>query len=135
MEEMMDKRILEDCDRLAFEGKLGFPESLQRMAATGVDRYRADLVRLEKMHYAADGESIGISMPLTDAPVIAASFREDGVKSALADIQGGKIDYGEFLRRIRAAGVTDYSVWLKGRRTIYFGRTGDFYLEEFPRGK
>lgn len=131
----MDKQVLEDCDRLAFEGKLNFPESLQRMAVTGVERYRADLVRLEKMHYAADGESIGVSMPLRNPPTIAEAFREEGVRSALADIQGKKIEYGEFLRRIMAAGVTDYSVWLNGRRTMYFGRAGDFYLEEFPRGK
>lgn len=131
----MNRQILEDCDRLAFEGKMTFPESLQQMAAIGVERYRADLVRLEKMHYGADGESIGVSMPLTKAPAIVETFSEDGVKEALAAIQSRKIDYGEFLRRIMQAGVTDYSVWLKGRVTIYFGHSGDFYIERFPGSK
>lgn len=128
----MNKQVLEDCDRLAFEGKMSFPESIQQMAATGVERYRADLVRMEKMHYAADGETYGVSMPLTNAPAIAEAFNADGVKEALIDIQGKKIDYGEFLCRIMQAGVTDYGVWLKGRLAIYFGRMGDFHIERFP---
>src|SRR6185437_15942006 len=114
IEETMKRQILEDCDRLAFEGKMSFPESLQRMAATGVERYRADLVCKEKMHYAADGEAIAVSMSLKNTPLIAEQFDTDGIKSALTAIQSGKIKYDEFLRRIMLAGVSDYSVWLKG---------------------
>jgi hypothetical protein len=31
-----------------------------------------------------------------------------------------------------SAGVTDYSVYLTGRKTIYTGRQRDFYVEDFP---
>ncbi|MGC1781628.1 MAG: DUF1398 family protein [Acidobacteriaceae bacterium] len=131
----MDIQVLEDCDRLALEGKLSFPESVQRMASTGVERYRADLVRMEKMHYSADGETHAVSIGLTDVPPIAEELKSAAVKDALTAIQSGKIDYGEFLRRIMAAGVSDYGVWLRGRKAIYFGRSGDFYVENFPGQK
>ncbi len=131
----MDQQLLEDCDRLAFEGKLSFPESIQQMAATGVERYRADLVRMEKTHYNAEGETYVVRMPIENAPAIGEEFNNAGVKEALVAIQSGKIDYGEFLRRIMAAGVTDYGVWLEGRKAIYFGRSGDFYVENFPGKK
>lgn len=130
----MEQKILEECDRLAFEDKLNFPQSLHRMAATGVERYRADLASLRKTHYSADGETCDIRMPLHDAPPIEERFHESGIQAALQDIQQGKIDYGEFLRRIMHAGVAEYSVWLRGRQTIYFGRAGEFYIEKFPAG-
>lgn len=131
----MDIQVLKDCDRMALEGKLSFLESVQRMASTGVERYRADLVRMEKMHYSADGEACAVAIGLTGAPPIAGELNSTAVKDALTAIQSGKIEYGEFLRRIMAAGVTDYGVWLRGRKAIYFGRSGDFYVENFPGQK
>lgn len=131
----MDKQILADCNRLALEGKMTFPESIQRMTATGVERYRADLVRLVKMHYNEAGEIVEITMKLTGTPAIAGDFNSSAIKEALVAIQTGKIHYDEFLRRIMQAGCTDYGVWLKGRKAIYFSRTGDFYVENFPGQK
>jgi uncharacterized protein YbcV (DUF1398 family) len=90
---------------------------------------------MEKMHYSADGESIAVSIGLLDAPPIAEELKSAAVKDALTAIQSGKIDYGEFLRRIMAAGVSDYGVWLRGRKAIYFGRSGDYYVENFPGQK
>ena len=52
----MDPKILNECSRLAFENKITFPESVKRMAETGVERYCADLVKLEKYIYSAEGE-------------------------------------------------------------------------------
>lgn len=50
----MDAKVLNECERLSFEGKASFPQVVQRLAKTGVERYCADLVRLEKFYYAAD---------------------------------------------------------------------------------
>jgi len=38
----------------------------------------------------------------------------------------------ELLRRILAAGVAEYGVWLGGRVAIYIGRAGESYVEKFP---
>lgn len=128
----MDIQVLHDCLASALQGKMGFPETIQRMAATGVERYRADLVRMEKMHYSADGETHLEAIPLAGAPRIPTELSREGVKAALLAVQRGENLYDEFLSRIMAAGVTDYGVWLRGRLAIYFGGTGDFYVEHFP---
>src|SRR6185312_4020202 len=128
----MEQKVLYDCLHLALEGKMSFPETVKRMLETGVERYRADLVLLEKSHYAADGEIQVEKISLAEPPCVGQPFSTEGVKSALTDIQRREIGYAEFLRRIMSAGVTDYSVYLTGRKAIYNGRHGDFYVENFP---
>ena len=127
----MDTQMLHDCLELAFQGKLSFPETIRRMAADGVERYHADLVRLEKTHYRGPA-SHAEEMPLGSAPAVADEFRVTGIKDALAAIQQRRIDYPEFLRRIMSAGVSDYAVYLNSRKAIYTGRTGESYVEPFP---
>ena len=129
----MNPQILDECTELAFRGKITFPESVKRMAETGVERYCADLVKLEKFYYSADGQSHVGSLPLSDPPKIAQGFSQPLVKEAIAAIQQGKIEYPEFLRRIMAAGVVYYDVFMHGRRVIYTGRDGDFHVENFPK--
>lgn len=127
----MNTTMLHDCLELAFQDKLSFPETVRRMAADGIERYHADLVRLEKTHYNAAGASHIEKMPL-DGAAPAAEFRAGRVKEALTAIQQRETDYPEFLRRIMAAGVTDYTVYINGQKAIYTGRTGDSYVEPFP---
>lgn len=128
----MDSNVLHDCLIGALQGRTSFPETVRRMHAVGVERYRADLVRLEKLHYSADGETHLEIIPLEDAPAIPVELSAPEIQSALANIQQGAIRYPEFLRRIMRAGVTEYTVSIVGKRAIYTGRTGDFYIEPFP---
>lgn len=128
----MNKQILNRCLNLALEGKMTFPESLRQMIQTGVERYRADLIALEKNHYAANGETHREPIPLSNAPAIGDVFSADLVKAALIDIQQRRIHYPEFLRRIMSAGATEYSVFISGKKAIYTGRRGDFHVEHFP---
>jgi uncharacterized protein YbcV (DUF1398 family) len=130
----MNKNVLHDCLYSAMEGKMSFPETVKRMIETGVERYRADLVLLEKCHYMPQGETHIEKIPLRQAPAIASKFSIDQVRSALKQVQQEQIDYPEFLRRIMAAGTTDYTVHITGRKAVYTGRAGDFYVENFPSG-
>ena len=130
----MDARVLNECERLSFENKAAFPEIIRRLAETGVERYCADLVRLEKFYYSADGQNLTEAIPLKDAPKIGSVFQATQVQEAIRAIQQGKIDYPEFLKRIMKAGVVYYDVFVDGRRTIYTGRSGDFHVENFPGG-
>lgn len=129
----MDKIVLQSCLHSALRGEMSFPETVERMAATGVERYRVDLVLLEKSHYAPDGEIHTGKIPLDAAPAVGSQFSAEEVKSAILDIQNRRIGYPEFLRRIMEAGTTEYMVYIAGRRTIYSGRTGDFHVEHFPQ--
>jgi uncharacterized protein YbcV (DUF1398 family) len=56
-------------------------------------------------------------------------------RSTLKSIQRGEIGYAEFLRRIMDAGCSHYEVFISGRKAMYFGRTGEFYIEPFPQAK
>lgn len=128
----LDSSVIQECTRGSFAGTVTFPEVVQRLGAIGVERYDADLVRLAKTYYAASGETREDALPLEEAPRIAEELAEAGVREALAAVQRREIDYPEFLRRIMAAGTVAYSVFLAGRRAIYFGRKGDFWVERFP---
>lgn len=127
----MDHAILDDCMAQAFAGRMTFPEVVGRMMETGVERYDADLTRLEKTHYGADDSTWVASLPLSGAPKVAAAFSAGCVQTAIEAIRRREIDYPEFLRRVMAAGTTKYSVYLNGGKAIYFGRDGDFHVEPF----
>lgn len=105
---------------------------MRLLNAERVESYRADLVLREKTFYMPDGRTH--REPIAFAPgAIATQFASEGVIDAIRDVQAGCIRYREFLARIMAAGTTEYTVFLTGKRAIYTGRQGDFHVEEFPR--
>lgn len=116
----------------SFKERMPFPEVVRRLAAIGVERYYADLVRAEKTYYGANGASH--REPFLDyAPAPpAVEFDANAIRDAIATIQGGAIDYPAFLGRILAAGCAFYTVHIRGQRAIYTGRDGDSHLELFP---
>jgi uncharacterized protein YbcV (DUF1398 family) len=101
----------------------------------GVERYVADLVRLEKTHYSACGDSVSEPLPLSDVPAIAEAFSADRVVAALQAIQQRQSAYPQFLRQIMEAGCVLYWVFLDGRKALYLGRRGEFHVENFPSAK
>ncbi len=70
----MDKAVIEECTKLAFENKMTFAETVKRLAATGVERYHADLSRLEKTYYSISGGTTREAVPLSDAPAVGTQF-------------------------------------------------------------
>jgi uncharacterized protein YbcV (DUF1398 family) len=121
---------IRECETGSFSNELSFPEVVQKLAAIGVTRYYADLLRMRKLYYSANAAHEE-TLPMDRMP-IAENFSEPAIKSALASIQRGEIDYPEFLRRITAAGVVCYIVFIDGRRVAYIGGRGDQYVENFP---
>lgn len=99
--------------------------------AEGVESYRADLVRHETIYYAPDGSTHIEKIHHPDAE-ISSEFSASGVVAAIRESQAGSIRYQQFLDQVMRAGVSSYTVYLRGRRCIYFGRNGDFHIEEFP---
>lgn len=130
----MNTDTIAECMRLSF-ASMPFPQVVQKLAGAGVRSYNADLVRLQKTYYDAGSDTAQEAMPLTSEPEISPSFDKTGVAATVRDIQQGRIGYPEFLRRIMAAGCARYCVYIGGRKAIYFGRDGDFHIEEFPGGK
>ena len=128
----MDRSVLEACSHGSMAGTMRFPETIERLRASGVQRYHTDLVSLRKSYYGTDDTAADVALPLTDPPVIADTFSSEAVNGALREIQQGAILYPEFLRRIMAGGTVAYTVCLDSRKTLYVGRHGDHLVEPFP---
>ncbi len=125
------KEIVRECTRGSDEERLTFPEVVGKLMSAGVERYHADLVRAEKTYYLPDGQSeITPCEPVGATPAIA--FNAVGVEAAVRASQARAIRYGEFCRRIVAAGCVGYFVTLAGRRAVYYGRTAETHVELFP---
>lgn len=122
----------------ALEGSLGgrmtFPEVVGTLIAAGVESYFADLIRGEETFYAPGGETHVEKMELPSRKV-ADDFSNGGIVAAIRAAQADEIRYPEFLNRAMAAGTAAYWAFLAGKRVIYFGRKGEFHVEEFPRPK
>jgi uncharacterized protein YbcV (DUF1398 family) len=124
-------QAMQECTDASDQERIDFPAVIQKLMQAGVERYHADLLRGEKIYYLPSGESHRTpSAPVDAAP--AAIFSADGVAAAVKAIQQQKIQYREFCERIAQAGCVAYLVSLAGRRAVYYGRTGDSYVERFP---
>ena len=128
----MNTDTIAQCMTLSFSNT-PFPEVVSRLAGAGVRSYDADLIRLRNTYYGAASQAEDEALPLRDAPNVAGPFDKSAVAAAVRAIQHGEIGYADFLHRIMAAGCASYRVFIDGRRVIYFGRDGEFHIEEFPR--
>lgn len=127
-----------DVMRTALEGSetgaLKFPEAVGMLIGAGVESYFADLGRGEETFYTREGETHREKMSLPVAGV-AEEFSQTGIVAAIRAAQADEIRYPEFVKRARAAGIIGYWAFLAGMKVVYFGRKGEFHVEEFPRPK
>jgi uncharacterized protein YbcV (DUF1398 family) len=65
-------------------------------------------------------------------PSVAAEFDAAAVRAAIMDSQRHGQKYRDFSRRVMAAGVQGYFAFLRGKRVVYWGRSGDQHTEWFP---
>jgi len=86
---------------------------------------------LEDVVYLTDDGTLTEKMHLPLDPV-AEGFSKSGIVAAIRAAQRDEIRYPEFMRPASAAGVVGYWAFLTGKRVIYFGRKGEFHVEEFP---
>jgi uncharacterized protein YbcV (DUF1398 family) len=127
----MNTETIAECMTLSF-ANTHFPEVVGKLAGAGVSSYTADLIALRNTYHGAGGGSYDEAMPLAAPPAIAPAFDSPAVIEAIKTIQQKQLGYADFLRRIMAAGCSQYQVFIGGRKAIYFGRNGDFHIEHFP---
>jgi uncharacterized protein YbcV (DUF1398 family) len=132
-ENLMNVEVIHNAMAGSLAGTTTFPEVVQALAAESVERYNVDLVRMEKTTYMPDGEND--VHPFDFSGAVAEEFSATAVLSAILAIQSKQIRYREFLKQIMAAGCTGYGVYIGGAKAIYFGRKGEFHVEEFPSAK
>lgn len=123
--------VVQECTEASDQERVTFPEVVMKLAQAGIERYHADLLRAEKTYYLPSGESHRV--PAGEIGATAATeFAAGDVAAAVRAIQQRKIQYREFCERIVRAGCVGYMVSLAGRRAVYYGRTGENYVEPFP---
>ncbi len=105
----MNNSIIREYTDRSLAGNITFPEVVQKLKSVGTERYIADLIGNR----------------------VAREFDGGAVKSAIVDIQQGRINYREFLNRIMSADCTHYEVFITGMQAIYFGRDGSQHVERF----
>jgi len=127
----MDIQVMEEATSRSLKGTITFGEVVKNLLAIGVESYDADLVRMEKTYYMPDGET-HIEKLDYKGPAIAQDFSQPEVAAAIKAIQKKEINYVKFLDRILKAGTARYIVFLAGRKAIYYGRRGEFHIENFP---
>jgi uncharacterized protein YbcV (DUF1398 family) len=130
----MDKtiaNIMKECTVGSDEARLTFPQVVMKLMGAGVERYHADLVRAEKVYYLPDGESLMVASASVAGP-FAKVFSGAGIEAAIRKIQTGAITYKTFCEDVAAAGCVAYIVSMAGRRAVYYGRSGETFVEPFP---
>jgi len=86
---------------------------------------------MEKTYYMPCGETHSEKIEFK-GPAITQDFSHEAVVAAIRSSQRQEINYVEFLERILKAGTTRYIVFLAGKKAIYYGRKGEFHVENFP---
>jgi uncharacterized protein YbcV (DUF1398 family) len=130
----MNTSILLEMTERSLAGTITFTEVVETLAKNGVESYAVDLVRSLKTHYGVKGDFFSEPLGFEDMSV-AEEFNLENVIAAIKATQAGKIDYQEFLALIMKAGVSNYTVYITGKKVIYSGRKGDFHIEPFPLPK
>lgn len=128
----MNTTVMKQTTAGSLSGTMSFPEVVETLIGEGVESYHADLVRLEKTFYLPNGETLVEPLKFEPAP-IGTEFDQEAVVSSIRAIQLRDITYTEFLLRIMKAGTTAYFVFLNGKNAMYYGRKGEFYVENFPQ--
>lgn len=129
----MNTKQIEQACRDSVERNKPFPEVLAVLADAGVERYHADLVQCRKTYYSPEGETAATTFAVTLPGPVPARANMVEVRAAISAIQGRQLGYVDFLRRILAAGITDYFVYLAGKRAVYVDRAGESHIEKFPQ--
>lgn len=127
----MDIALLCECTEASDQERITFGEVVGRLIEGGVERYHADLLRDEKIYYMPDGHSHLVACAAIGVRP-ADAFSPEDVSAAVRAIQAGKIKYRTFCRQIMEAGCVGYLVSIQGKRAVYYGRSGETYVEPFP---
>ncbi|MFK0332996.1 DUF1398 domain-containing protein [Rhizobium sp. NPDC090275] len=125
--------VAENCLHSAHDGSLSFPEIVGKLLAAGFEGYTVDYRRNTQTHYLPDGDSVAFDMRLS-AGKVAATFDTSEVERLVRWAQANPENYSyvAFCEKAKAAGCAGYIVSFLGRRVLYFGRTADTHIEQFP---
>lgn len=127
----MNYEVAKECTILSSKEQISFPEVVHRLSQAGIESYYADLLSSTKTYYAGN-IAFTDDIKLNFKAEVSDTFRTEDVINAIRQIQLEEIQYQTFLKKIMDSGVIGYFVFIKGHKAIYFGRKGEYHIEEFP---
>lgn len=131
----MDTQIIQKTALKTLAGSISFPEVVGDLLRAGVEYYQVDYIGLRKTFFGPGGDVVVTPLTFEALPPVAVDFDIAAVRAAIRDSQRNGQPFRDFSRRVMAAGVQGYFVFLRGKRVMYLGRQGDQHVEWFPGSK
>jgi uncharacterized protein YbcV (DUF1398 family) len=110
----------------------GFPVLAEVLRQAGVQMNRWSLPSCQSVYLMKEGSVVQQGAPLLNGVQEIPKFDRDALISALRTDQEGRSTFPEFLQAAWRAGVIGYDADFTGRKVIYYGATGESYMEEYP---
>lgn len=110
----------------------GFPVLAEVLRQAGVRMNRWTLPSCQSVFLMHEGSVVQQGIPLVTGTHEIPKFDRDALISAIRTDQEGRGTFPEFLQAAWKAGVIGYDVDFTGRKVVYYGSTGESYLEEYP---
>lgn len=110
----------------------GFPVLAEVLRQAGVQINRWSLPSCQSIYLMKEGSVVQQGTPLLTGVQEIPKFNRDALIVAIRTDQEGRSSFPEFLRSAWNAGVVGYETDFLGRKVIYYGSTGESYLEEYP---
>ncbi|KAB1860054.1 DUF1398 domain-containing protein [Acinetobacter tandoii] len=110
----------------------GFPYLAEALREAGVTINEWILPCCQSLYQTNSGAVIfphpSLITTATDIP----TFNQDLLIQALRADQAGHTSFPEFLQAIWSAGIIRYTVNLEARYVVYYGSSGESYMEKYP---
>jgi len=110
---------------------LQFPQTVSRLLALGVQRYHIDYVASTATAYIGKYCDV-LEVPSHKRPTESTVWDGSKLMAAIRSAQAGEGGYSDFATRAIEAGVTNYFVYLEGKKVMYMGANGEVHTEWFP---
>lgn len=112
--------------------KGGFPVLAEVLRQAGVQMNRWSLPSCQSVYLMNEGSVVQQGSPLVTGTHDIPKFDREALITAIRTDQDGRSTFIEFLDAAWKSGVVGYDVDFTGRKVIYYGSTGESYLEEYP---
>ncbi|AMJ60811.1 DUF1398 domain-containing protein [Bosea sp. PAMC 26642] len=134
----MDTRltaIAQTCLDAAENNTMAFPQIVGKLMQEGFESYMIDYRGATATYYLPDGESVALPTKSHGSGAIATVLDTVAVQAAIEEAQQAVpgYTYAGFCAKVMAAGCAGYIVSFSGRRAVYFGRTAETHVEQFPQ--
>ena len=126
-------QIAQTCLGGAERNTMSFPEIVGTLSRAGFEGYAIDFRSASATYYRPDGDSVVLPTHVIGTRV-ADAWNPAVVQAAIKDAQQmiPGYTYAGFCAKIAAAGCAGYMVSFTGRRAVYYARTAETHVEQFP---